>query len=181
VDAGPASGAAPSSAAVTLAVVNVLAVIVAALGGGIIAAWIGSWFDRLAALETARLVVLAELMANLAIHHSFDMLEPDERPAHVIYSSSAWLTHRDRLAVRFQRYPDLWSALYTFYGIVTSLPRYSEPLEESVEQSITYAIANLDLLELSTLELVPVYGPRRAYTRWRERRRREVSAPEPTA
>jgi len=48
-------------------------------------------------------------------------------------------------------------ALGTFYGIVMSLPRYNEPLEESVEQSISYAIANLDLLELSTLELIPVY------------------------
>ncbi len=153
----------------------------AALGGGIAATWFDSWFNRLAAHERARLIVLAELMANLAIHHSFDMLGPDERPVYVVYSSSAWLTQRERLAVRSQRYPDVWSALYTFYGIVTSLPRFSEPLEESVEQSITYAIANFDLLELSTLELVPVYGPRRAYAVWGERRRRKVSAPEPTA
>jgi hypothetical protein len=154
---------------------TVLAVIVAALGGGVVAAWVGSWFDRLAALEIARLLVLGELMANLAIHHSLDMLKPGDKPAGVVYSSSAWLTHRDRLAVRSQRQPELWSALTTFYGIITSLPQLGEPLEKNVEWSITYAIANLDLLEPGTLELVPVYGPRRAYTIWRERRRRAGS------
>jgi hypothetical protein len=115
------------------------------------------------------------LIANLAIHHSFDVVEPDERPAQVNYSSSAWLTHRDRLAVRSQRYPDVWSALGTSYSIVMGVPS-SGQLAESVEQSITYAVANFDLLDLSTLEAVPVYGPRRAYTMWRERRSRRVAA-----
>jgi hypothetical protein len=152
---------------------TVFAVIAAALGGGIVAAWLGSWFDRLSALEVARLVVLGELMANLAIHHSFDLLGPDEIPPQVHYSTSAWLTHRD--------YPDVWLQLGTFYGVVASIPGYSQQLDPNTEKSITYAVANLDVLELTPFELVPVYGPRRAYSIWRERRRRAKESAQPAA
>jgi hypothetical protein len=162
---------ASSCLAVTLSGVTVLAVVVAALGGGIVAAWVGSWFERLAAFEDARLIVLAELMGDLASHHALDITPPEDRLP-VVYSTSAWVTHRERLAVRAQRHPDLWSAVGSFYTVVGSTPGFGGLLEQSMEESATFAVANFDLLELSTLELVPVYGPRRAWRMSRERRRR---------
>jgi len=66
-------------------------------------------------------------------------------------------------------------ALSTFYGMIASLPAFDGPLDESLERSITYAVANLDFVELGTLELIPVYGPRRAYANWRKRRRQNAS------
>jgi hypothetical protein len=149
---------------------NVIALLAVALGGGIVAALLGSWFDRLSALEVARLVVQAELMANLAAHHAFAAIGPDDEAPHVQYSTSAWLTHRDRLAIRAQRFPDVWQALTNFYALVLALPYDSSPLDESSEAQASYAVANLDVLEPSTFELVPVYGPRRAWAIWRERR-----------
>jgi hypothetical protein len=154
--------------------VTALAIVVAALGGGIVAAWVGSWFNRLAAFEDARLVVFAELMGNLAIHHAIENTPPAERVP-VLYATSAWLTHRERLAVRAQRDPDLWQAVAGFYTVVDSTPGYRGPLDETTEKSVTYAVANFVALELSTLELVPVYGPRRAWRMSRQRRHRAAS------
>jgi hypothetical protein len=157
-------------------VVSLLAVIGGALGGGIVAAWFGSWFDRLNAFERSRLIVLAELMGNLASHHALCTLEPGERPVNVVYSSSAWVAHRDRLAVRAQRHQDVWLKLVIFYGTVASQPRFNQPLVEEVEEAANYAVANFDLFELGMFELVPVYGPRGAYNTWRERHRRKLNA-----
>ena len=39
----------------------------AALGGGVIATWLGSWLEHLRRFESSRLIVLAELMGNYAI------------------------------------------------------------------------------------------------------------------
>jgi hypothetical protein len=93
----------------------------------------------------------------------------------VRYSTSAWLTHRDRLAIRAQRFPELWQALNNFYALVIALPFDSGPLDAGSEEWATYAVANPDLLAPSTLELVSVYGPRRGWATWRERRRRRAS------
>lgn len=150
---------------------SVLALLAVALGGGIVAALLGAWFERLSALEVARLLVQAELLANLAAHNSFALLGPDDDAPHVDYSTSAWVTHSARLAVRAQRYPDVWSSLISLYGVMTVIPYQTGPLEASTAERANYAVANIDALELRALELVPVYGPRRAWVIWRERRR----------
>lgn len=154
---------------------SVLAFLAVALGGGIVAALLGSWFDRLSALEVARLLVRAELIADLAAHHSFAVLGPHDEAPPVRYSTGAWLAHRDRLAIRAQRYPDVWDALSSFYGIMTVVPYQDAPLEASSLESLNYSVANIDALEPRTLELVPVYGPLRAWSIWRERRRAKAA------
>ena len=107
-------------------------------------------------------------MVNVAIYHALDVA-PTEG---VRYANSAWLTYRDRLATRAQRDPQLWLSVETFYGVLESLPETQAALIGELVDSLHYAVANFDGLELSIPELVPVYGLRAARAEWRKRSRR---------
>jgi hypothetical protein len=57
--------------------------------------------------------------------------------------------------------------------VAVSTPTYGTTLDASVEEILNYAVANMDALGVDgLLELVAVYGPRRGFAEWRDRRRR---------
>ena len=142
-----------------------IGLLVAALGGGVVASLLDSWVTRLTRFEVARHIIQAELQANVAIHHTFDELPREQWPPDASYSIEAWLAHRDGLALRAQRDPVLWQKLVALYAVIGTLRTTRGRLDQDTYANLAYAISNIDTLRLGVLERMPVYGPRSSMRR----------------
>lgn len=156
---------------------TVAAIIAAALGGGIVASVLESWFARLRAYETARLLVLADLAAIASLSKALTM--PSSYPADVeriVYPTEGWRQNRAYLATRLQSNPGLFGRLSAIFTVIEAGKPYG-PLRGPLPDEVGELRRELTRERLGVIGESVVYGPRRALRRYRKlRARRKADA-----
>lgn len=149
--------------------------IATAIGGGIVASALEAWFANMRAYETARLLVLAELMAIVSLSRALAM--PSSQPydpSRVSYPTEAWRQNGTLLVTRLARFdPRLFAHLS---GVFTTLEsaRPNGPLDDGILGPLQKARHGLSQARLGLLGETVVYGPRHAVHRYRRRRAGEA-------
>lgn len=152
---------------------TVVALVASALGGGIVASIIESWFASLRAFETARLLVLGDLAAMSALSKTLGSMKlSPEDVARISYPTGSWPENRARIATRLaRRDPSLLGRLSGFMIVIASIPP-NGPLHGESLTELDDLRRLLSSLSLGLVGDFVVYGPRHATERYRKRRRR---------
>lgn len=149
---------------------TIAALIAAALGGGIVASLLESWFARMRAYETARLLVLSDLVAIRALSDALAM--PSSYPAdvdRVVYPTGAWRENRGMLATRLQSKSALFGRLSAMFTMIEAGKPYG-PLQGDFPKNLKELHRELGRARLGLVAESVVYGPRQAWRRYRKLR-----------
>jgi ATP-dependent Lon protease len=102
----------------TVESVNVLAIVVAALGGGIVASLLESWMSSVRRFETARLLLFGELLGNEAVSRGVEAA-----PGTALYRHAAWDAYAGVVATRLSLKDEtLWNELMNTYRYIGAMP-----------------------------------------------------------
>jgi hypothetical protein len=149
-----------------------VAVVVAALGGGIIATALGGWVRLVRAFEAARVLAIGDLTTLLVTSQTVATTEPIGLAPGIQWATYAWEHHREALTLGLQsRDSDLFEDLaIVFFSVTVMGGTGMQIFDETRRAEIEGVRDRLRALHLRWYEACLVYGPRFAIRAARERR-----------
>lgn len=137
---------------IAFAAVDALTLIVAALGGGVVATILNEWLRGRREYDEARLLILAELLNMRAIAQNvLDGRFTAEWAAAAI-QTSAWETYQVRLVRRLSKNKGTWGAVSGLYSAVDFLRVHPKQADiAGLQRSADGAHARLSALTLRPL------------------------------
>jgi hypothetical protein len=132
--------------------VDALALVVAALGGGVVATILNEWLRGRREYEEARLLVQAELLNMHAVANNVVSGRFTAEWAAAAIQTGAWETYQVRLVRRLARNKATWGAISGLYASVDLLRVHPEAADvAALARSATAAQAGLEAIALRPL------------------------------